>query len=72
MYQLFSLMEEKLNKLSYATFSYDSSENEVVAELNIIETRRADYHNGLFIYVNINDGFSNKIENFILFASHVS
>ena len=66
MYQLFSLMEEKLRKLSYATFSYDSSENEVVGKLNIIETRRVDYHNGLFIYVNINDRFSSKkIENFI-------
>ena len=65
MYQLSSLMEEKLRKLSYATFTYDSSENEVVGELHSVGTRRADYHNGLFIYVNINDRFSKKIENFI-------
>ena len=65
MYQLSSLIEEKLNKLKYATFIYNSSENEVLAELHSIKSRTADYYDGLFIYIDTNIGFSKKVENFI-------
>ena len=65
MYQLSSLMEEKFKKLRYATFSYDSSENEVVGELHSVSIKIVKSPNELLIYIDINEKFSKLIENFI-------